>query len=177
MIEKNSVLYMRILINRRLAKLKKGTKITAQEYDRLITFGSSISVLYCVIKVHKNNFPLRPIVSMRDSPNYKLAIYLSNMLNQCKDTSVSYVKDSFQLMNNLKKMEIQQDETMVTFDVQSLYSNVPMEEAIKIAIGLVWKKNKDRKFTTINKDELFILFNLAVRNVHFRFFSTKKRNF
>jgi hypothetical protein len=57
------------------------------------------------------------------------------MLNQCKDTSVSYVKDSFQLVDNLKKIEIQQDETMVSFDVQSLYPNVPVEEAIKIAVN------------------------------------------
>ncbi len=72
---------------------------------------------------------------MCNSPNHKLAIYLSNMLNQCKDTSVSYVKDSFQLVDNLKKIEIQQDETMVSFDVQSLYPNVPVEEAIKIAVN------------------------------------------
>jgi hypothetical protein len=33
------------------------------------------------------------------------------------------------------------------------------------------EKKKDRKFTKINKNELFILFNLAVRNVYFRFFN------
>jgi hypothetical protein len=158
------------IINRRLMKLKKDKKITIKEYNHLVTSGSSIPVLYCTVKVHKRNFPLRPIVSMCNAPNYKLAGYLANMLNECRDKSASYIKDSFQFAENIKKMNIHQDEIMVSFDVQSLYPNVPVEEAIKIAVELIWKKNKEKKFTKITKNELFILFNLAVRNVHFRFF-------
>ncbi|CAF1540560.1 unnamed protein product, partial [Rotaria sordida] len=159
------------LINRRLAQLKKDKKISDKEYNYLFTSGSSIPVLYCTVKVHKKNFPLKPIISMCNAPNYRLAVYLANMLKNCKEKSPSYVKDSFQFADIIKKMNIQKNENMISFDVQSLYPNVPTEEAIKLAVDLIWKKNKERKSTKITKNELFILFNLAVTNVHFRFFS------
>ena len=158
-------------INRRLTKLKKEKKISRKEYEYLHVSGSSIPVLYCTVKVHKKDFPLRPIVSMCNAPNYKLAEYLANMLNNCKRKSTSYIKDSFHLVDILKHMKIANDEIMISYDVQSLYPNVPVEQAIKIAVDLIWEKNKEKKLTKITKNELFILSNLAVRNVHFRFFN------
>jgi len=57
------------IINRRLAKLKNDKKIFINEYNHLATLRSSISVLYCTVKVHKKNFSLRSIVSMCNAPN------------------------------------------------------------------------------------------------------------
>jgi hypothetical protein len=34
--------------------------------------------LYCLVKVHKQNYPLRPIVSSKDSRCQRLAKYLEN---------------------------------------------------------------------------------------------------
>ena len=36
--------------------------------------------LYGQAKVHKSNVPLRPVVSMVDTPEYNLAKYLDNMI-------------------------------------------------------------------------------------------------
>ena len=160
-----------VLMNRRLTQLKKNKKISTQEYNALFTSGSSIPVLYCTVKTHKENFPLRPIVSMCNASNYKLASYLANMLKKCEEKNTSNIKDSFQFVKSLKYIKIANDETMISFDIQSLYPNVPVEEAIDIAVKLIWEKNKAIKFTKITKHELYILFNLAVRNVHFRFFN------
>ena len=60
---------------------------------------------------------------------------------------------------------------MISYDVQSLYPSISVKEAIKLAVNLIWKKNEQLKTTKITKNELFILFNLAVRNVHSRFFN------
>ena len=35
---------------------------------------------YGTVKVHKPNFPLRPVVSMVNTPEYALAKYLDNMI-------------------------------------------------------------------------------------------------
>ncbi len=90
---------------------------------------------------------------MCNASNYKLAVYLANMLNECREKSTYYMKDSFQLADKLKTMEIDRDEMMVSFDVQSLYPNVPVEEAINIAVETIWKKNKEKKFTKITKNQ------------------------
>ena len=67
-------------INNRLLKLLNEKKLTKKNYDEICVSGSSIPVLYCMVKVHKLNFPLRPIVAMYNAPNYKLATFLANMI-------------------------------------------------------------------------------------------------
>ena len=45
-------------------------------YTTLIPSGSKPGKLYGLAKVHKDNTPLRPVVSMVGTPEYKLAKYL-----------------------------------------------------------------------------------------------------
>ena len=49
-------------------------------YAKLIPSGSKPGKLYGQAKVHKSNVPLRPVVSMVDTPEYNLAKYLDNMI-------------------------------------------------------------------------------------------------
>ena len=68
----------------------------------------------------------------------------------------------------MKKLKIEKNELMISYNVQSLYPNVSVEEAIRLAVNFIWERNKQLKIT---KNELFMLFNLAVINKHFRFFN------
>ena len=49
-------------------------------YAALIPSGSKPGKLYGLAKVHKDNTPLRPVVSMVGTPEYKLAKYLDNLI-------------------------------------------------------------------------------------------------
>ena len=42
--------------------------------------GSQPGKLYGIAKVHKTNVPLRPVVSMVGTPEYKLAKYLESLI-------------------------------------------------------------------------------------------------
>lgn len=57
---------------------------------------------------------------------------------------------------------------MCSFDVDALYTNVPVEEAIEIAINSM-EKSKTINNTQFNKKELKKLLELAVCNIPFRF--------
>jgi len=70
------------------------------EYNHLFTSRSSITIFYCTVKVNKNNFPLRRIVSMHNVSNSKLTVYLINTLNNYREKSTSYIKDSFHFADN-----------------------------------------------------------------------------
>ena len=48
--------------------------------QELIPSGSQPGKLYGIAKVHKTNVPLRPVVSMVGTPEYKLAKYLDNLI-------------------------------------------------------------------------------------------------
>ena len=67
-------------INNRLLKLLNEKKITRKIMMKYMSQGAQFPVLYCMVKLHKLNFPLRPIVAMYNVPNYKLATFLANMI-------------------------------------------------------------------------------------------------
>ena len=46
---------------------------------KLIPTGSSPGKLYGLCKVHKDNYPLRPVISMLNTPEYKLAKYMDGI--------------------------------------------------------------------------------------------------
>ena len=55
---------------------------------------------------------------------------------------------------------------MVFFDVESLFTNIPLEECIDLAVNYISDGNPDIK---LNKSELRILFTTATAQTHFIF--------
>ena len=66
------------------------------DYTSLIPSGSKPGKLYGLAKVHKDNTPLRPVVSMVGTPEYKLAKYLDNLIKpHIPDTYLLKSTDDF----------------------------------------------------------------------------------
>ena len=55
---------------------------------------------------------------------------------------------------------------LISFDVTSLFTNIPLSEEIDIAINLIFENSPDIKFT---KRELRKLFRIATSGKHFTF--------
>ncbi|CAF3329657.1 unnamed protein product [Rotaria sp. Silwood2] len=72
-------LNIQIEIEYELIKIKEESEKKNIDWEQLFPF------LHCTVKVHKKNFPLRPIIAMYNAPNYKLSTYLANMLKYCKN--------------------------------------------------------------------------------------------
>jgi hypothetical protein len=67
-------------INTKLKTLKDQDKLSKQIYDRVRPNDATIAKFYGLPKIHKENIPLRPIVSLPGSPTYNLSKYLSDIL-------------------------------------------------------------------------------------------------
>jgi hypothetical protein len=65
-------------------------------------------------------------------------------------------------------MKCDTNDIMCSFDVDALYTNVPVKEAIDIAVGNM-EKNKTLTYTPFNKLKLKQLLEIAVCNIPFRF--------
>ena len=92
---------------------------------------------YLLPKIHKGILPPpgRPIVSAINSPTERISQFLDHFLQPCLTAIKSYVKDTGHFIFLLEKLGILQNLTLlVTFDVTSLYTNVPLEEARR-AVG------------------------------------------
>ena len=138
-------------------------------YDYVYPAGFLPSRLYGTPKIHKINeksdiTPLRPIVSSINSYNYNLASYLCALLIPFIRTAY-YTKDSFTFIKDIQEVSTQ-DSFMVSYDVCSLFTNIPLSEAIDIAVKLILENKKDLKFS---ENELTKLFRFVMTQTHFYF--------
>ena len=75
--------------------------------------------------------PFRPILSAINTPSYKIAKFLTPLLSDLtKNDFVS--KDSFDFAKNVRDQN--PDFFMSSFDIDSLFTNVPLEETIDITV-------------------------------------------
>jgi len=65
-----------------------------------------------------------------DSPLYFLAVFLHNIINDNISKPNSHQKNSFQLMEKLKNKALNDNETLISLDVVSLFTNIPIDLAI-----------------------------------------------
>ena len=133
-------------LQRFLRKLKQKNFFNEIEYDKSYPSGSAPACIYGTPKMHKfsssDSFPkLRPIVSSIGTFNYDFARFLCDLVPNdycCKDTFsfISQIKNA-----NLSKKNI------VSHDVTSVFTNIPLQETINIAINLIFNHNPDLNIT------------------------------
>ena len=108
--------------------------------------------------------PLRPNVSSIDTYNYKLVQYLGSLLSPHIPSNFT-TKDSFTFIEEIKQLNTY-DKFLISFDVTSVFTNIPLEETIDIAIHTIFENYPNIKFT---RKELQKLFKIATSETHFIF--------
>jgi hypothetical protein len=93
---------------------------------------SNIPRIYFLPKIHKDGIPMRPIVNTIVSATYGLAAYLSGVMKDARLEIPSQVKNSSQLVEELKNFKLDAGDLLVSFDVKSLFTRVPVEEVITL---------------------------------------------
>ena len=147
-------------LQRFLRKLKKNDEIENTIYDKIYRSGSQPARIYGLPKMHKvqddsSTPPFRPIVSSIATYNYNLAKYLCTLLNPhipndyCAHDTFTFVSEVTRL-HTLNKF-------MVSFDVESLFTNIPLIESIDLAVDYIMKANPDIKLGRENLTKLFFL--------------------
>jgi hypothetical protein len=125
--------------------------------------------IYGLPKIHKPGMPLRPIVSCIDSPCHKLARYLTDILSPLVGKSPSYVKDSKHLVEMLSQVTVQPDDIMASFDVESLFTNVPIEETLEILKDKLEKDTDLSTRTPLSKEAILELTRICITTTYFQY--------
>ncbi|XP_018364727.1 PREDICTED: uncharacterized protein LOC108762292, partial [Trachymyrmex cornetzi] len=150
---------------RLLVRWKRKEYINEYTYRMLLTTDGSTPRAYGLTKIHKPGFPLRLIVSSINSLLYNLALYLHKVIDEAVPKVPSYVKNSFDLINKLKNVNIEQDCMLVSFDVVSLFT-IPIELATD---SLMRRWGHISGKTSISLDEFLIAFRLVLNSTFFTF--------
>ena len=155
-------------VNDFLQQLVESGSITDAEFNQIKTTGSNPARLYGLAKIHKaleNCTPkFRPIISQIGSPTYKLAKFLTKYITP--HTSNDYtLQDSFEFSSIIDKQN--PELFMASLDVDSLFTNIPLDEAITIAVNKVY--GRKRKIDGIKKSEFKDMLNIVTKGSIFYF--------
>ena len=101
-------------------------------------------------KVHKDNVPLRGLVSFIRSPYENVAKTLVPILRKLQGRSGHYIKNSKELKEKVKNWTIQRDEILVSYDVEKLYPSIPIKEALDLIENLLKSKGTLQDVTTMS---------------------------
>jgi len=150
---------------RHLLKLKQQNVIDQQFYDKVRPNGSQPARLYGLLKIHKLNHPLRPICSSIGSYNYRLASELASILSPYA-TNQYTIKNTFDFVKELQSVPA--DSTFLcSFDVSSLFTNIPLKETIDIATNYLFQNND--KVQGLSRSQFKKLLEIATCETNFIF--------
>lgn len=88
------------------------------------------SKFYGLPKTHKPDFSLRPITCTINSLGYDLATFLSEYLKYFDEQNSIHISDSLQLKQFLDNFTLPEDHILVSFDVISMFTNIPVKTAL-----------------------------------------------
>ena len=137
-------------------------------YKDVLPCGSRAGVMYGLPKIHKTDTPLRPIISAVNTYNFKLAKYLDGILKPLIINEYA-LKDTYDFVNKVSHLNTSTDKYMVSFDVESLFTNVPTQETIDIIIKLAYPKPEIKDFHGLAKQDLRYLLEVCTQRSHFQF--------
>ena len=143
--------------------------LATEIYDRIRPTGSQRPQMYGLPKIHKPNVPLRPILSMIGSAQHELAKWLSEVLDPVlQKYSKHCINNSFTFAKFMQNLNIENETSfMCSFDISSLFTNVPLSETIKICADALYRSELN---SPPFPEEVFIeLMETATRSVEFSF--------
>ena len=141
--------------------------ISDEQFKKIAPTGSQPGILYGLPKIHKANVPLRPILSAIGTHSFNLAKFLVSLLHPISLSSYVII-NSFSFIQELFSLDLNTDDlVMASFDVTSLFTNIPLDETIQIILDQLFSTN--RLFPGISRKELKDLLNLTVKDCHFVF--------
>ena len=138
--------------------------------DSVIQKGSRLAHLYGLPKTHKKKLAMRPILSATGTYNYKLGKWLDEKL---KPLSINdhTINDIILFADELHEMEINEHDILVSYDVSSLFTKVPVDETIESIAERAFQSNwfNEEHSLNIPKSDLIELLRIATKHQLFQF--------
>lgn len=126
---------------------KKGD-ISKEVYERIRPVGTTRPRMYGVPKIHKPGVPLRPILSMINSPHHETAKWLAEVLRPVVQLySEHTLNDTFHFCQELESFISDGEHSvkntfMCSFDIASLFTNIPLAETIDICLDALYRNQQ-----------------------------------
>ena len=120
--------------------------MTNDIYEKVRPRHARIARAHGLPKTHKefNHIPsFRPIIDTTGSPYYNIGKYISSLINPLTQNEF-VLRDSFDAVERIKSIPsslFNEGYKLVSFDVTSLFTNVPLDFTIDIILDRIYDKN------------------------------------
>jgi hypothetical protein len=115
--------------------------------DSICPKGSRLAHLYGLPKTHKSQLAMRPILLATGTYNFKLAKWLDEKLKFLSINKYT-VSDPLKFAEEIREKQMAESDILVSYDVASLFTNVPVDETIKFLPTKRLRKNGSTGNTT-----------------------------
>ena len=114
-------------------------------------------------------YSTRWIVSCVNSFAYDLSAYLSDLLSPLTGLTSHTVPKSASFVQEIRSLSIHADETMVSFDVESLFTNVPIEGALNAALQRLSADTSLPARTSLSPSQVIDFLGFVLRATYFSY--------
>ena len=152
-----------------LKTIKAEGGIDESTYKRLYPTGAVPPKYYWLPKVHKPGMPLRPIISSIGSVTHSTAKELARIIKPLVGGSSHHVKNNMDFIQSIEGIQLRLDECMMSFDVESLFTSVPIEPSIAIIKKLLEDDKNLYQRTTMTMNQISCLLEFCLTTTYFTF--------
>ena len=150
-------------VSRLVENLCKTGVISDDQRSKLKDSGSKPGRLYGLPKVHKTriNVAFRPILSTIGTYNHNLSKFLVSLLSDTCQSEYC-IRDSLSFASSVSILR-NENLFMASFDITSLFSNIPIDETVELILGKFFGTYKGftrthfkKQLNLCTKDNLFV---------------------
>lgn len=137
-IKKNPINNIENSLNNLLKNWSQKDYIHNFTYKSLFSSDGFLPRAYGLPKIHKPGNSYRLIVSYIGSSLHSFAVFLHNILYKSFQKADSHIENNYDFVNKINNIELQRGHVLLSLDVVSLFTNVPIDLALK-SIKTRWK--------------------------------------
>ena len=112
---------------------------------------------------------MRPIVSYTGTPLYKVSKHIADILKQYLDKEGRHSENSKVFSQYVRTLMVEEDEVLVSFDVTSLYTNVPITATLEIIKDSLLNDHNLKAKTDIPIDDFSDIVNFLLTKTWFQY--------
>ena len=155
-------------LSEKLLTLKRSGYLPEAVYNKIKPRRKQPPRIYGLPKIHKANVPLRPIVSCVNTLACDLSAFLANILSPLTGKSEYTVTSSAHFVSTVSYETILENEIMISFDIESLFTNVPIDTAVQAALKKLENDPSLADRTTLTTAKIADLLTFVLRSTYFQ---------